>query len=269
MSYFKLKNGEKLYYEDTGQGRSPVIMLHGWTSDHGMFSKSVQILQEKTRCILYDQRGHGRSEAAIAETVTIDTLADDLHELIMGLGIANVTLVGWSMGASVALTYVKKYDCHKLKQIVICDMTPKPLNDEGWHLGFWQENDDTKNRRKDDWKAFLSLYIGLSVDRISKLQRMLRVISSHTNRLKDSNESFFKSLYDSMKQQDYREVVEAITVPFAYFYAEPGSLVSPELALWYRVHVRSVFQSTAFVNSTHMLIAKQPIKFAQELEKLL
>lgn len=269
MSYFPLKNGEKLYYEDIGQGRSPVIMLHGWTGDHGIFSQSVQFLQEKTRCILYDQRGHGQSDAVSAATLTIDTLADDLHELVMGLGISNVTLVGWSMGASVAFAYIKKYDCHKLKQLVICDMTPKPLNDEEWHLGFWQENGVTNHRRKDDWKAFSSLYIALSVGRISKLQRMLHTVRFHAKRSKSNEKSVMKHLYDSMKQQDYRDVIEAITVPFAYFYAEPGSLVSPELALWYRVHIRSVFQATAFVNSTHMLIAEQPTKFAQELEKLL
>ncbi len=32
MSFFTLQNGEKLYYEITGEGEHTVLMLHGWTS---------------------------------------------------------------------------------------------------------------------------------------------------------------------------------------------------------------------------------------------
>ena len=34
MSYFTLKSGEKLYYEDRGQGPDTLIMMHGWTNSH-------------------------------------------------------------------------------------------------------------------------------------------------------------------------------------------------------------------------------------------
>ena len=37
MSYFTLKNGEKLYYEDMGSGKRTIVMLHGWTTSHEVF----------------------------------------------------------------------------------------------------------------------------------------------------------------------------------------------------------------------------------------
>ena len=127
MSYFTLKSGEKLYYEDKGNGSETLIMMHGWTSSHEIYLKPVETLQKYARCIIYDHRGHGMSKEANSGKPTMETLAGDLNELIQGLSLSNVTLLGWSMGAGVVLNYVRLYGCDKLKQIVLCDMTPKQL----------------------------------------------------------------------------------------------------------------------------------------------
>lgn len=37
MSYFTLKDGQKLYYEDKGQGAETLVMLHGWSSSHDIY----------------------------------------------------------------------------------------------------------------------------------------------------------------------------------------------------------------------------------------
>lgn len=138
MSYFTLKNGEKLYYEDYGSGSETLIMMHGWSSSHEIYEKPVELLKDKARCIIYDHRGHGGSKDANHESPTMETLASDLEELMTGLSLENVTLLGWSMGAGVALTYVKLYGCSRLKQLILCDMTPKQLNDDSWKLGLYQ-----------------------------------------------------------------------------------------------------------------------------------
>lgn len=67
----------------------------------------------------------------------METLASDLNELIQGLSLSDVTLLGWSMGAGVAMTYIRDYGCSALKQVVLCDMTPKQLNDDTWKLGLY------------------------------------------------------------------------------------------------------------------------------------
>jgi pimeloyl-ACP methyl ester carboxylesterase len=46
MSYFTLKSGEKLYYEDRGEGPDTLVMLHGWTSSHEVYVKPVETLQK-------------------------------------------------------------------------------------------------------------------------------------------------------------------------------------------------------------------------------
>ena len=50
MSYYTLKDGEKLYYEDVGHGADTLIMMHGWTSSHEVYEKPVETLREYARC---------------------------------------------------------------------------------------------------------------------------------------------------------------------------------------------------------------------------
>ncbi len=68
MSWFTLKNGERLYYEDKGHGPDTLIMLHGWTSSHEIYLKPLETLQDQARCIIYDHRGHGKSKKADSKT---------------------------------------------------------------------------------------------------------------------------------------------------------------------------------------------------------
>ena len=66
MSYFTLKDGQKLYYEDKGHGDETLIMMHGWTSSHEIYVQPAESLQEQARCIIYDHRGHGKAKMLTA-----------------------------------------------------------------------------------------------------------------------------------------------------------------------------------------------------------
>ncbi|MBQ3666248.1 MAG: alpha/beta hydrolase [Lachnospiraceae bacterium] len=270
MSFFTLKNGLKLYYEDQGSGQ-PVILMHGWTSSHAVYSKPVQRLCRKARCIIYDHRGHGGSKEANREKVTMETLASDLNELITGLSLSNVTLVGWSMGAGVAMNYIRDYGCSALKQVVLCDMSPKQLNDAEWKLGLYRGEYTKVEMKRDEKKNFSHLYQSFAIGAMPRLKRVPDVLLQKIlkKQLKNCDETVLKSLSASMKIQDNREVIGKITVPITYFYATPGSLFSPELADWYRRNTNMPVRTVAFKKSTHMFIMEHPEQFAKELEKLL
>lgn len=273
MSYFELKNGMKLYYEDTGEG-SPVIMMHGWTSSHDIYTEPAKKLSEKARCIIYDHRGHGMSRQAGGENVTMETLAGDLNEIIGGLGLENVTLVGWSMGAGVAMTYIRDYGCSALKQVVLCDMSPKQLNDSEWKLGLNNGSYTREDMERDERNnvAFIDLYRSFVANALPKTKRVpWFLLRPRLQEILDKcDESVLRSLARSMKIQDNRDVIQnKLTVPLTYFYAVPGSLFSPMLEKWYKENVKVPFKAGAFRNSTHMIISEHPDEFARKLSMLL
>lgn len=269
--YFTLKNGEKLYYEDTGEGPETLIMMHGWTSSHEVYGKPAELLKGKARCIIYDHRGHGGSKDANREKPTMETMASDLNELITGLSLSDVTLLGWSMGACVAMNYVRLYGCSALKQLVLCDMTPKALNDEEWKLGLYQGAYTASDAEKEGQKTFFNMYKGFAIRAIPKLRRVPGFLLNKPLRetLAACDEPVLKSLSVSMTRQDNRDVIGMISVPLFYFYADPGSLFSPELAEWYGENVKAPYQAVMFPKSNHMFISEYPERFAEEVGKLL
>lgn len=269
--YFILSNGEKLYYEDTETGAETLIMMHGWTSSHEIYEQPVSVLKDKARCIIYDHRGHGGSKEANQEKPTLETLASDLSELITGLSLSDVTLLGWSMGAAVAMNYVRIYGCDALKQLVLCDMTPKQLNDEEWKLGLYQGAYTKEDAEKAAGQDLLKVYKKFAVQAVPKLKKIPGFLLTKPLKeiLSKCDEDVLKSLSASMTIQDNRDVTSMITVPLTYFYADPGSIFSPKLAEWYGENVKVPYKAVQFPNSNHMIVADYPEKFAEEVGKLL
>lgn len=271
MSFFTLSNGEKLYYEDIGSGSETLVMMHGWTSSHEVYEEAVSKLKDRARCIIYDHRGHGGSKEANHEKPTMETLASDLNEIIQGLSLSNITLLGWSMGAGVVLNYVRLFGCDALKQIVLCDMTPKQLNDDEWKLGLYQGAYTQEDMARDAGKDFFSLYKAFAIGAVPKLKKVPGFLLNRPlkKKLAECDEDVLRSLSASMKAQDNRETASMITVPLTYFYADPGSLFSPKLADWYRDHVNTPYRAVCFPGSDHMLVSNDPERFAKNVEKLL
>ena len=101
--YAKL-NGETIYYESEGRG-TPLVLIHGWSLNLGMWDRQVSELKRGFRVIRYDRRGFGKSSGN--EDVTWD--AADLDALLNHLGVQKAHVLGNSQGGRVALQFAKTY----------------------------------------------------------------------------------------------------------------------------------------------------------------
>lgn len=101
MPYLKTRDSSVLYYEEVGVGQ-PLLFVHGWSLSSEIWSRQIEYFSSRYRCIVFDLRGHGRSLPSCSG-YGIDVLADDVSFLFDHLVLANVTLVGWSLGSLIAL----------------------------------------------------------------------------------------------------------------------------------------------------------------------
>ncbi len=93
--------GLRLHLYTMGNGSPPVILAHGFT-DHGpCWLRLADQLGSGRHIIMYDARGHGRSEAPV-EGYTRRTLAEDLVALAEELDLDRPIVMGHSMGADTA-----------------------------------------------------------------------------------------------------------------------------------------------------------------------
>ncbi len=86
---------------DTGSGDPALVFLHYWGGSARTWRRVIEALQGPYRCIAYDQRGWGASDAP-PEQYQLRDLADDASALIEALGLRRYVLIGHSMGGKVA-----------------------------------------------------------------------------------------------------------------------------------------------------------------------
>jgi 3-oxoadipate enol-lactonase len=99
---FLVKDGFRLYYEDTA-GNAPVVLwLHGAGGNHLSWWQQVPGFAEEYRCITVDQRGFGQSPDVPGGPGPA-ALATDALALLDHLGIARAAVVAQSMGGWAAV----------------------------------------------------------------------------------------------------------------------------------------------------------------------
>lgn len=95
-------NGVDLYYEVSGSGHVPLVLVHGSWESHHDWDLVVPKLSERFRILTYDRRGHSRSERPSGQGSVREDVAD-LAGLIEHLDLSPSWVVGNSFGASIAL----------------------------------------------------------------------------------------------------------------------------------------------------------------------
>ena len=106
MQSFK-SDGVGIAYVDEGQG-DPILLIHGFASNVATNWRDSHWLQTLTtasrRAVAYDNRGHGRSEKLYDPgRYGAPIMAEDARRLLDHLAIGRADVMGYSMGARIAV----------------------------------------------------------------------------------------------------------------------------------------------------------------------
>jgi pimeloyl-ACP methyl ester carboxylesterase len=131
-------NGLHMYYEIEGEGR-PTFLLHGSFGSTAMFGPVRAELAKGRTVIAVDMQGHGRT-ADIDRPLDLRSLAGDIVALIEHLNVGRSDVMGFSLGAGVAL-FVAILRRDLVRKVVACSpilrrdaMHPEVLDDQPTEL---------------------------------------------------------------------------------------------------------------------------------------
>jgi pimeloyl-ACP methyl ester carboxylesterase len=95
-------NGVKIYYEVEGEG-PPLILAHGVTRSLNRWRQIglADVLNKNYRLIMFDARGHGKSDKPHDPAAYGTNMVEDVLAIIDDLRMDRVNYMGYSMGAGI------------------------------------------------------------------------------------------------------------------------------------------------------------------------
>jgi 3-oxoadipate enol-lactonase len=133
-----------LYVEQAGAG-SPVVLLHEGIGDSRMWDPQWKPYSERFQVVRYDMRGFGQSPPAVGSY----SLSGDLVALLDHLQLGPATLVGMSLGGSVAMeATIARPDLVSKLVLVAPGLRGFEMNDET--KAGWAEEEAALERGDDD-----------------------------------------------------------------------------------------------------------------------
>jgi pimeloyl-ACP methyl ester carboxylesterase len=123
------RDGVDIYYEVHGSG-PPLLLTHGYSSTGEMWQGQIEALSKQHTLILWDMRGHGRSDypedqSAYSEAATVADMAALLDEV----GALSAIVGGLSLGGYMSLAFYRAHP-GRVRALLIIDTGPGFKKDE-------------------------------------------------------------------------------------------------------------------------------------------
>jgi 3-oxoadipate enol-lactonase len=171
-------NNFNLSYDDVGEGRIPIIFLHGFPFDKSMWKEQCEFLKTTYRLIACDIRGFGKSTDENTP-LNMSLFADDLVQFMDKLEIDKAIICGLSMGGFITLNAAKRYP-ERFEALILCDTQ------------CIADTPEVKEKR---------------IEAIAEIEK---------NGVTNFNEGFLKSVFHEDSLQNKKELVESLrSVVFA------------------------------------------------------
>lgn len=111
-----------LHYEISSNGKEQLVLLHGFMENHTIWKEMEPHLSKEFTLIKINLPGHGSSEV-IAETHTMELMAQEVKKVTDTLHIDKFHLLGHSMGGYATLAFTEKFP-EVLKSITLFFSSP-------------------------------------------------------------------------------------------------------------------------------------------------
>ncbi len=284
MPFFVTDDHVRLYYEVRGKGE-PVLLIHGLTANHRHFKKQTPELAHHFQVITLDLRGHGDSEAP-EQGLTLPRLAQDVLGFLDYLGLDDLSLVGWSLGAQVIFEYVKQYSCQGIEKIVIIEMTPKLLKAADWSYGLpgiisrkagdfgYEDNLLMLSAMLGNWETYSRTVVQRIVNKIpadeaKEFNDQADFLGKEDlpwlyEEARRNTPHVIVALWISMSLQDYRPVLKDITAPCLIVCGQESNYYPPENYTYMKDRLPQA-RVISFAGCGHAPHIQDPEKFNREL----
>ena len=236
MEQFKADDGEYIHLKISGNG-TPMVMLHGWTADHRVWSPFIPDLGTHHQTFRWDARAHGGHLLATNTVPTVSRMAQDLQNLLDHYRLNDVTLVAHSMGALTTWQYIRDFGTKRLARVCFIDQSPKLVTDDDWKLGIYGDFDAERAQAfhedlKENFAEGVLDLIAFGLNQRAHDDYLSDTVGTQKRRawLQTLKANPLIACWDSLTAADFRDVLEKIDIPSLLIYGGESHFYLPETA---------------------------------------
>lgn len=221
MPHLVTTTGRSLVYSDEGGGL-PLLFLHGWLMSRKVWEYQLP-LAAGFRIIAPDLPGHGESDG---DRFSYADAVADVAELCRHLGLEQVVLVGWSMGAQIALqSWPGLHD--RLAGLVLVGGTPLFCRAEGYDHGLPPAEARTMalRLRRNFTRTAGEFYQGMFSRDEVQARDPARLASTIVGHLPEPAVAL--AALDELVRTDLRSLLEQITAPVLLIHGDEDLICLP------------------------------------------
>jgi pimeloyl-ACP methyl ester carboxylesterase len=191
----------QLHYTEQGTGQS-LILLHGNGEDGSYFVHQIDHFSKTCRIIALDTRGHGQSPRG-EKPFSIQQFAEDLRDFMDEKNIGKATLLGFSDGGNIALTFALKHP-ERVEKLILngANLFPsgvKPLYQWPIEVGYCMAKrfakKDEKARKNAEMLGLMVNEPHIEPSELSRLTMPVLVMAGTKDMIKESHT---KLIYSSL-----------------------------------------------------------------------
>ncbi len=250
MPYVLPPDEVPLYYEEAGQGKN-ILLIHGGAASTKFWKRQIPELSRRFHMVSIDLRGHGNS-GKTNEGINLIQYGQDLAHLLKTLELDDVVVVGWSLGTSVVLSYIRQFGVERLAGFVNVDQGRAPFTTEE---GLQERIAGLRTQKFRTHRQHLESFL-------STPQLEEDLVWMTCDMMKTPTEVYISIMEDSYRS-NFRPMWGDVTVPTLICRASQG-MINSELAQS-MVEAMPKARVVVFDNCGHMLFWEQPEKFNREL----
>jgi pimeloyl-ACP methyl ester esterase len=249
MPWYQNRRGEQLWYEDRGTG-CPIVLVHGWCMSSAVWKYQFDGLADTHRLLAPDLRGHGRSRE-ISGHLDFDSFAKDLIDLFDCLELSKVVLVGWSMGAQIAL---QSYDelAGRLSGMVLVSATPRftASDDYPYALASNEASGMRLKVQRNTQRALDGFYSRLFAEGELESHSSASDIKQLLSAIAIPDTAAVLDALDALARTDMRHLLAGITIPTLVVNGALDRICLPKASRYLKEHIPDAEQ-TVFPHSGH------------------
>lgn len=208
----------RIYVETFGRGK-PLVMLHGWAMHTGVWRSFAQQLARHFQVICLDLPGHGYSETV--EPYTVEVIAEVLQKAVP---VPRFALLGWSLGATVAMAMAEYYP-DKVQKLIVLAGNPRFEQTPDWPGVKPEILEGFASLLKTDVQQTLTRFLALQINGLSHGKQLLQTIKLAIQECPPPQSQTLHSGLKILKTSDYRHFMLRNHVPISLILGAKDTLI--------------------------------------------